>query len=262
MTLSVSNGSFSYGQRQVLKNISFTVETGEVLAILGPNGIGKTTLLRCTMGLLKWKSGETSIDGQPLSSYSDSLLWKKIAYVPQARNSMSNTSVMDMVLLGRSSHLGLFQQPGKEDLRLAKEALAYVGMERLADKNCSRISGGELQMVLIARALCTQPEMLVLDEPESNLDFRNQLLVLQTIARLSKENGIAAIVNTHYPVHALQVSDKALILNDDLTSIHGRTVDLVNGDNLTSAFHVDVRIGENWYEGKSYKSVIPIRIMD
>ena len=262
MRLEVKNGSFNYGERSILRGISYAVESGEVLAILGQNGIGKTTLLRCTMGLLKWKTGATLIDNKGLKSYKETEIWKRIAYVPQAKNTVSNCSALEMVLLGRSAHLGLFQQPGKKDIEEAWKALSYVGMEKLADKNCSKISGGELQMVLIARALCTHPEMLILDEPESNLDFRNQLLVLETIRKLSKENGIAAIVNTHYPVHALKISDKTLILNDDSTSKYGFSSELISEGNLSSAFHVDVRIGEHRYDGTCYKSVIPIKILD
>ncbi len=260
MKLEVQHGSFGYGRRAVLNDVSFSVSGGEVLAILGSNGIGKTTLLRCTMGLLKWNAGKTLLDGKDINSYKDTELWKRISYVPQAKNTVSLCTAKEMVLLGRSSHLGLFRQPGAEDIRKAEEALEFVGMSKLADKSCMRISGGELQMVLIARALCTEPELLILDEPESNLDFRNQLLVLETIAKLAQENGIAAIMNTHYPVHALKISDKALILNDDLTNIHGPSSELISEENLTNAFHVDVRIGKNEYEGRSYRSVIPIRI--
>ncbi len=260
MRLEVTGGSFSYGRNEILKDVSFSIESGEVLAVLGQNGIGKTTLLRCVMGMLRWSSGMTLIDGRDLHLCSDKEIWKRIAYVPQAKNSISSCTASEMVLLGRSAHLGLFQQPGRKDREIAEKALAFVGMEKVAGKSCTKISGGELQMVLIARALASEPELLILDEPESNLDFRNQLLVLETISRLADENGIAAIVNTHYPVHALKISDRTLILNDDLSSIFGDTDELISEDNLSNAFHVDVRIGENSYEGHSYKSVIPIRI--
>ena len=262
MKLEVVNGSFRYGQKEIIRNVSFPIDSGEVLAVLGQNGIGKTTLLRCTMGMLRWSTGRTMLDGKDLRQYSDKELWKRIAYVPQAKNNIADCTVEEMVLLGRSAHLGLFQQPRREDREIAEKALAFVGMEKVAGKHCTKISGGELQMVLIARALAGEPEVLVLDEPESNLDFRNQILVLDTISKLAKESGIAAIINTHYPVHALKISDKALILNDDLSNLFGKTENLINEKNLSMAFHVDVRIGENSYDGHSYKSVIPIRIQE
>lgn len=261
MKLEVVDGTFSYGHKKILKDISFSIDSGEILTVLGQNGIGKTTLLRCTMGLLHWRKGTTLMDGKDIKDYKETEVWKRIGYVPQAKNSISSCTVLEMVLLGRSPHLGFFQQPGKEDLEEAEKALRFVGMDKIRNSKCNRISGGELQMVLIARALCSHPELLILDEPESNLDFRNQLLVLDTITRLARENGIAAIVNTHYPVHALKISNKTLILNDDSTSIYGFSSDMITEESLSSAFHVDVRIGENIYDEKRYSSVIPIRII-
>jgi len=135
-----------------------------------------------------------------------------------------------------------------------------VGITRLAHKQCSCMSGGELQMVLIARALSAHPEMLVLDEPESNLDFKNQLIVLETIQRLSKEQGIGAIVNTHYPAHALKIADKALVLDYNGNCEFGDVHDIVNEKNMQKAFNVEVKIIDFDYKNQNHKGVIPIAI--
>lgn len=187
MKFEVKNGSFGYEKRKILNNISFEVETGEVMSVLGSNGVGKTTLLKCMMGFLKWQSGRTYIDGRPLEEYPHKDVWKKIAYVPQAKGAAFAYSALDMVVLGRSAHIGTFKQPGQEDIEIALKAMDDIGIVHLKDKLCTRMSGGELQMVLIARALTVSPQMLVLDEPESNLDFKNQLIILDTIRKLSRE---------------------------------------------------------------------------
>ncbi|HIR06479.1 MAG TPA: ABC transporter ATP-binding protein [Candidatus Copromonas faecavium] len=262
MRFEVLNGSFGYGRSRVLQNISFCLEDQEILAVLGPNGVGKTTLLKCMMGLLKWKEGVTVLDGKNISDLRHSELWKRIAYVPQSKGISLSYTALEMVLMGRSSRLGLFTQPSREDLQIAKEAMEEVGVLFLQDKPCSQMSGGELQMVLIARALCTQPEMLVLDEPESNLDFKNQLVILDIVKKLSRERGIAAIINTHYPAHALKIADKALILNRAGSSFYGAAGDVITEEHMRTAFSVEVKIADYCHEEKHYYNVIPIRAVE
>lgn len=141
---------------QILENISFSVESGEVLEILGPNGVGKTTLLRCMMGLLPWISGQSTLDGKSLREIPVKQLWSRISYVPQAKGLSFSYSALEMVLLGRSAHLRTLKQPQKDDFAIAEQAMQEVGIAHLKDKLCSKMSGGELQMLLIARALTTQ----------------------------------------------------------------------------------------------------------
>ena len=150
MIFRVENGCFGYKEKQILKNISFTVGDGEVLSVLGSNGVGKTTLLKCMMGLLKWNSGHSYVDDQEISQMKHKDFWKKIAYVPQAKGAAFGYSALDMVTLGRSAHLGTFAQPGKEDRKAAEEAMEEIGVTYLRDKLCTEMSGGELQMVLSA----------------------------------------------------------------------------------------------------------------
>ncbi len=262
MTFEVRNGCFRYPytEQQVLQNICLRVGTGTVLGILGPNGVGKTTLLRCMMGLLKWESGESLLDGKPLHQIPGKEIWQKIAYVPQAKNSVFSYTAKEMVTLGRSAHLKMFEQPSAKDIELALACMESVGIMSLKDKQCNEMSGGELQMVLIARALTADPSILVLDEPESNLDFKNQLTILDCIKNLSREHDISAIINTHYPDHALQVADEALILNRDGTSVYGRSNDVINEKNLHRAFSVHVCIRDVDVEKQVYRCVIPVSV--
>ncbi|HWP50934.1 MAG TPA: ABC transporter ATP-binding protein [Clostridia bacterium] len=260
MTFEVQDGCFCYprSRQQVLRNICLRIESGRVLSVLGSNGVGKTTLLRCMMGLLKWGSGVTLLDGIPLCQIPSRQLWQKIAYVPQAKSSVFSYTAKEMVTLGRSAHLSLFEQPGAKDHGLALSCMESVGILHLKDKKCNEMSGGELQMVLISRALTADPAMLVLDEPESNLDFRNQLTVLNCIKNLSRERGISVVINTHYPDHALQIADEALILNRDGSSIYGSSGAVINEKNLHRAFSVQVRIRSVEVDNQDYRCVIPV----
>lgn len=260
MIFSVENGSFGYGKTPILNNICFSLHNKEILTVLGPNGVGKTTLLRCMMGLLPWNTGETRIDDMPITQMKHADIWRRIAYVPQAKSVALSYTAAEMVLMGCSSRIGFFSQPTAKDRKEAAKAMELVRISHLAEKKCNEMSGGELQMVLIARALAAKPELLVLDEPESNLDFKNQLIILETIQRLSHEQGIATIVNTHYPTHALKIADQALILNRNGSSICGAAAEIINEENMRQAFSVNVKINDYFYEGTTYKNVIPISI--
>ena len=261
MRFEVRNGSFGYKNRKILNDISFSIEDGEILSVLGSNGVGKTTLLKCMMGLLHWEKGGTYIDDVELSQIKQKEVWQKIAYVPQAIGSTFGFSVLDMVMFGRSAHLGTFSQPTKEDREIAEQALEDLGITYLKDKICSEMSGGELQMVLIARALTIHPNMLVLDEPESNLDFKNQLIILETIEKLAREKNISAIVNTHYPDHALKISNKALILNRDGTNFYGNAAEVINEPNMEKSFSVRVHIDNFTLDEREYNCVVPLNLL-
>ncbi len=261
MMFSVKNGHFGYKNREILRDLSFSVESGNVLAVLGPNGVGKTTLLRCMMGLLHWKQGASYIDERPITEFKSAELWRKIAYVPQSKGTSLSYSAADMVLMGRSARIGLFKQPTDEDRYVATQAMQQVGITHLSEKKCSEMSGGELQMVLIARALAGEPALLVMDEPESNLDFKNQLIILEAIRELAKKQNIAVIVNTHYPAHALKVADHALILYRSGASVWGTAAETITEESMCHAFEVQVKIQAYEHESGSYASVIPLRVL-
>lgn len=259
MTLTVKDGCYSYGKngRPILRNVNFETRPGDIVAILGPNGAGKTTLLRCTMGFLRWKSGQSLLDGRDIHKMPFRERWTSLAYVPQARGAASACTAEEMVLLGRSSHIGMFAQPGPEDLDRAHAAMERLHITKLMRKRCSEISGGELQMVLIARALAAEPRILILDEPESNLDFKNQLLIMETLSALAAD-GMTCVFNTHFPAHAMQRANKALLLGENGDSLFGEVGQVVTEENIQRAFGVRAVIGEIETPGQVLRDVVPL----
>ena len=258
MTFEVRNGCFGYKKTvPILKNISFCVESRQVLAVLGPNGVGKTTLLRSMMGMLPWTSGGSFLDGENIRDMTPGRLWREMAYVPQAKSFPFAFMVEEMILLGRSSRIGTFGTPEKADRERCERAMEELGIAHMRRKLCNQISGGELQMVLIARALAAEPQVLILDEPESNLDFKNQLLVLDTMQSLARA-GLTCVFNTHYPAHALRRANKALLLGRNGKSLFGSTQDVVTEQNISDYFGVRAVIGSIETPDGAYADVIPV----
>lgn len=259
MKITVENGSFGYTKEQtLLKGIALEISGGEVLTILGPNGAGKTTLLRCIMGLLPWKEGRTLLDGKPLGQFREREIWRRIGYVPQSGGSRFAYTVLDMVLLGRAPWLRAYAQPGRKDYEIALQTLERMGIGYLAEQACTRLSGGEYQLATIARALAGQPEVLILDEPESHLDFRNQILVLEALENIVREDGISCVLNTHYPEHALRLGGNTLLLNRELPPIFGPGDRVITAKNLSRYFDLEVAVHQTEHRGRVYHSVIPL----
>lgn len=262
MIFNVEKGNFSYGNRKILNDISFELNAGELLAILGPNGVGKTTLIKCMLGFLKWNDGNSFLDKKPIRNYKLKDIWKNISYVPQSRNvEFSSLTGLEFVLLGRGSNIDWYSIPKKRDVEISCDVMKKLGIYHMKDRPINELSGGELQLFLIARALVSNPKIVVLDEPESNLDFRNQLIVLDVLCELVN-SGIGVIFNTHYPSHALQRANKALLINRSGKSIFGNTANIVTSKNIESAFGVKAIIGDIESEHKIYQDVLPIEIID
>ena len=227
MILKVENGCFGYPkQDEILTDINIQLDEGHILSVLGPNGIGKTTLLKCMIGLMPWSRGRSLLMGNDIRNMSSKEIWNTISYIPQSHGFSFSYTGLEMVMLGRSSHLGMFQQPGKKEIELAEQMMERVGITRLADKDCNRMSGGELQMVLIAKALINEPKLIILDEPETGLDFHNQILVLNMVEKLAHEENISAIMNTHYPTNAMSIADEAFMMNHSGERFYGKTGDI------------------------------------
>lgn len=258
MRFEVKNGSFKYSaKKEVLKDISFSLESPEIVSVLGSNGAGKTTLLKCMLGLLPFTKGGAFLDGQNIDSIPQKIFRKKVSYVPQAKKASFSYSVRDMVVLGRSAELKEWQKPGKRDWEKVDEALELLNISYLRNRLCNQISGGEYQLVLIARALACDPSILVLDEPESNLDFKNCSSVLSVIRRLYEDRGISAVLNTHYPDHALSLSQKSLLIMPDGTAVFGPSEEILKEELLQKAFDIPVLIRKIQLLKREYTCVFP-----
>lgn len=261
MILEVKNGSFGYPKQGIiLSNINLSLEEGHVLAVLGPNGIGKTTLLKCIIGLLPWAEGKTLLYGKDIRTMKSKDLWSTISYIPQSHGFAFSYTGLEMVMLGRSPHMGTFSQPGHKEIEMAEAMMEKTGITRLAKKDCNRMSGGELQMVLIARALINEPKLIILDEPETGLDFHNQILVLNMIERLSHADGISAIMNTHYPTNAMSVADEALMMNRNDSFFYGNIENVLTEEHISKAFDVNVVVHEFKHDHKVIRSIVPISL--
>lgn len=232
---------FSYGDHAVLQGISFETELGEFVSVLGPNGVGKSTLFRCMLGLLEPAGGTVIMDGRDIRTMTAAELSRHVAYIPQSHNPVFNFSVFDMVLMGTTAQLGRFASPGKAQERQAEAALERMGIMHLRDRGCGNISGGERQLVLIARAIAQQAKILVMDEPSANLDFGNKLRVMQTVKGLT-DDGYTIIQSTHDPDQAYLYSDKILALYGGKVLAWGTPQETISNSLISTLYGVDVEV--------------------
>ena len=230
-----------YPGHAVGRDIELEVNRGQVLCLLGPNGGGKTTLFKTMLGLLAPQAGEVHLDGQPLARLPRSEIAKRIAYVPQAHTAHFPYRVIDMVLMGRTAHLGAFATPGPHDREMARAALDTLGIAGLAEQEYTRISGGQRQLALVARALAQDAPTLVMDEPTASLDFGNQVIVLSQIERLAR-TGLSIVLSTHDPDHAFACADRVAILSGGRIAAYGSPARTVTAKRLREVYGVDVRI--------------------
>lgn len=213
MKLEVKDLCFSYGAKPLLKDICFTANEGEIISVLGPNGVGKSTLFKCLLGFLKVNSGKVEIDGKDIKTMTGRELSSYIAYIPQNFNPVFNHSVLDCVLMGLTNQLGLFEDPKKEHEKKAIAVLKQLGIDNLAYQGCMKISGGERSLMLIARALVQNAKIIIMDEPTANLDFANSFKVMDIIGKL-REDGYSFIISTHDPNQAIKNSTRVIALKD------------------------------------------------
>ncbi len=241
MELTVRNLSFSYGRHTVLSDVSFEAASAQTICLLGRNGAGKSTLFRCLLGLESGYSGSIGIDGQEASRLSRRELAGRLAYIPQTSDPTFDYPVVDVVLMGRTSRMGLGSTGTRQDEEAALAALDRLGIARLANCGYARISGGERQLVLIARALAQQAGAIVMDEPTANLDYGNQHKTMQLVEGLRTE-GYLVVMSTHNPQHALNFATSVLVLDGGTIVAQGAPEEVMDDRLLRRIYDIPVHV--------------------
>lgn len=243
MNLQVEKLSFAYDKHQVLEDVSFSLEQGEFLSVLGPNGVGKSTLFRCILGLLSTYQGHIYADKEDLRKMPRKEMARRIAYIPQIHRPTFGYTVLDTVLMGTTRQVSVFSQPGKAQIAQAMDALERVGAAHLSERDFTYLSGGEQQLVLVARAIAQQAEILVMDEPTSALDYGNQLRILELVRALSQE-GYGVLLSTHNPQHALTFATCILALSGGKIAALGKPEEVLTQGLVSQLYGVNVTFAE------------------
>lgn len=255
--LEVKNLRCGYRNKTILQNVSFTAETGDTVCMLGANGSGKSTLIKTMVGLIDPKEGEILIDGEDIKNWSWSKRAKAISYIPQTFSSMFQYKGIDIVLMGRTSYLNLSSSPSKEDEEMAEEAMRRLKILHLKDKIYSQLSGGERQLVKIAQALVQQSKIIIMDEPTNNLDFGNQVTMLNHLKDCTNL-GITIIMATHFPEQAFLYGTKALLVKDKTVTEVDKPKENLTEEDFQALYGIDIKIVELDLGGKTMKMCLPI----
>jgi iron complex transport system ATP-binding protein len=241
LMLDVRDLAFGFGARRVGTGVTFALAPGETLAVLGGNGAGKTTLFRTLLGLLSAQAGSVTIDGESIAKLAPDERARRVAYVPQQHVPSFGFTVLEVVLMGRAPHLRTFDSPGRADHAAARAALASLGIDALGNRRITEVSGGERQLVVLARALAQQAPLLVLDEPTASLDFGNRARVLAEIGRL-RARGMTILFSTHEPDQALAHADRALLLADGSVLALDTAARALTAENIEKLYGTPVRL--------------------
>ncbi|MGM0438630.1 MAG: ABC transporter ATP-binding protein [Bacillota bacterium] len=237
------NLCFSYEEKKVLKNIDISLNKGKLTCLLGANGSGKTTIIKALNGIIKKDSGQIFIDGENLDNLKQKEIAKKISMVPQEHNSVFSYKSIDVVIMGVTPYLGFGKQPDHTIYLKAKKIMDKLNILEMADRNYNELSGGERQLVLIARALLQDTEYMLFDEPTSHLDFKNQHLILRELKKLTKKQK-GVVTALHDPNLALKYSDQVIIIKEGKILTYGETEKVMNSKNLSKAYETEIIVDE------------------
>jgi iron complex transport system ATP-binding protein len=258
LKLEARNLAFGYRGHPVGRDVSLSLEAGEVMCLLGPNGSGKTTLFKTLLGLLPTQGGQVLMDGTDLRSHKRDEVARMVSYVPQAHAAFFPFTVREVVLMGRTAHLGVFSSPSRHDHDVAMAALERLGLGHLAESVYTRISGGERQLTLVARALAQEAGIVVMDEPTANLDFGNQVRVMEHVQDLARL-GIGVLLSTHDPDQAFVCADRVAMLHDGRLERFGPPSEVITSDSLRQIYGVEVVVAEiPAGEGRQRQVCIPL----
>jgi iron complex transport system ATP-binding protein len=253
VNLKVKDVTFSYAQEPVLTDISMEVATAEILGVLGPNGAGKSTLLKCIDRILTPQKGCILLDDHDITKMSRIELAKKIGYIPQSLSHVFSATVFDTVLMGRRPYLSW--RTSEKDTEAVLETLQMLHIEDLAMRDVNELSGGQMQKVFIARALTQDPDLLLLDEPTSNLDVRHQLEVMHTIKSIVRKKGISAIMAIHDLNLAARYADRIVMMNGGTIFSDGEPASVLTRDNIKLVYGVEAEV--NYNDGRPY--IVPLK---
>lgn len=254
--ITLNNVCCGYGNKEVLKNISFSIQEAKLTCLLGKNGVGKTTLFKTILGLLPTIEGEILYDKMCSKTFSAKDFAKYISYVPQAHGTPFPFTVLDVVIMGQYAHSkSIFEKPKVSNIEIAKQCIQTLGIEKLTHKNFSKISGGEKQMVLIARAMAQQPKFIAMDEPTSSLDMGNQVRVME-LTKLLTQKGYGVIMNTHSPQHAIQFADEVVLLNEGTISHKGKPDEVLHAHTVTDLYNTPMEIIETFTRAGNKRRVL------
>lgn len=242
MSLEARNISFSYGEKKILSDISFSVEQGEILCLLGPNGTGKTTLLKCINHILKPEAGESFVDGISVKKMKPRQRAESMGYVPQSTAAPFPVTVVDAVMMGRAPFAR--RRIGEEDKRIVFDTIRMLDLERFAFQDLNEMSGGERQRVFLARALVQQPRVLLLDEPTSALDMRNQLFIMHLIKDLVKQQNLAVLMTIHDLNLTAMFADQVIMLKGSRIFASGSCKEVIGEENIRGAYRVNTEVTE------------------
>ncbi len=241
MMIEAKNVSGGYGPKIVCHDISFTLSKGEMLCVAGPNGSGKSTLFRLLLGFNPLSGGEVSFDGKSLQQLSAKQLADHIAYIPQNHNPIFSYSVLEVVLMGRVNHFAYFSTPKPVDEDIAQNCLSMLKISHLAEQDYTTLSGGQRQLVLIARALAQEAQILMMDEPAASLDYANGQLILEAVADL-RQSGYAVIMSTHSMDTPFACADKVLLLKQGYVHSYGTPLATLTAENLQQVYGIEMDV--------------------
>lgn len=241
MSIKVENICFSYGKHPIIKDLSFRISSGEMVCVLGPNGVGKSTLFRILLRLLHQSSGKVMISERDTGGLSVKEMAKLAAYIPQSHEISFSYKVIDMVLMGTTVKTGWSSQPDARQYELAEQKLIQLGIQDLKERDFDKISGGERQLVLIARALAQETKVLIMDEPTANLDYGNQVKVLTQIKNLAG-SGYTILQATHQPEQAFLFADKVIAMKDGQLYAYGSPNEIIDKSFIKQLYGIDVEM--------------------
>lgn len=239
----VENLKFSYGGKEILKGIDFEINSSDIISILGPNGCGKTTLLKILLGFLKPSSGEVYFENKPIKNIKTKEFFQKVAYIPQIHETAFAYLVKDVVLMGRMPYKSLFSNYNNEDKKIVLEALEILGITHLQNEIYTTLSGGQRQLILIARAIAQQANVFIMDEPVNGLDFGNQYKLLNKLKELSKQN-LTFIKTSHHPDHVFFASKEAIFLNNGKILEKGEPNKIIREENIEKVYNLKSKIAD------------------